>query len=148
MAEKIKVNWKVVYEKANEKLIKVFEGRNSINYYDFKEIVNEVFKELYGCELYNEDDPDAFPLNSCYAVPFKDFFGWNYTNGEIYDYDDEDGWRVRKTYIDIDDNFAICFKVFMKVWDFEFFDEDDADEVEIYKVKKIPVQTYKYERVY
>lgn len=146
MAEKIKVDWKVADKKVNEKLAKTFEEKNSITYSDFEKLVNETFKELYGYELYDgEGDEDDFPLN--YSGTFEEYFEEWYTDGEIDDYDDEDGWRIRKTYIDIDDNFAICFEVFLRVWDCEYLDEEDTDRVKIYKVKKIPVQTFKYERV-
>lgn len=128
MAKKIKVDWKVADKKVNEKL------------------VNETFKELYGCELYDGDsNEDDFPFD--YLGTFEEYFDEGYTDGEIDDYDDEDDWRTRKTYIDIGDNFAVCFEVFLRVWDCEYFDEEDTEKVKIYKVKKIPVQTYRYERV-
>lgn len=146
MAEKIKVDWKVADKKVNEKLAKALEEKNSLTYDDFEKLVNETFKELYGYKLYDGDgDEDDFPLD--YRGTLEEYFEEGYTDGEIDDYDDEDGWRLRKTYIDIDDNFAICFEVPMRVWDCEFFDEEDVDKVKIYKVKKIPVQTYRYERV-
>ena len=142
------VDWDLVDKKILEKLIKELETNLGLGYDDYKKIVNDSLIELYGCGLNENEDVDynSYPINT--TMTFYDYFSEKICDGEVDDYDDEDGWRIRKVYLDIDDNFAVCIEGETSVWDYEFFDEENEDDVKIYKVKKIPVHTFRYERVY
>ena len=133
------------YEKAVEEIkteiLKRVGNGEKMSYDILKEFATEIFKkDLKIWFKGSNGDLDDFAENT-----FNDWFHEEADNGELGDYDDEDGWRNRSIYIDGND-YSVEIEVHMRVWDCEFFDEEDSDKVKFFKVKKIAYTAYRYER--
>lgn len=133
------------YEKAIEEIkteiLKRVGNGEEMSYDILKEFATEIFKK--DLKIWIKDykgKEDSFAEDT-----FNDWFHEEADNGELRDYDDEDGWRNRSIYIDGND-YSVEIEVHMRVWDFEFFDEEDSNRVKFFKVKKIAYTAYRYER--
>lgn len=128
------------YEKAEQE----FEKEIATKVLNDEKMDYDIFKDL-AIKTY-----EKYLKNHEEAINYFNDYRFNlFMDGEIEDYDDEDGWRDRVSYIDTDDpNICIAVSVHMRVWDCEFFDEEDSDRVYFYAVKKVPYTAYRYERIY
>ena len=132
-------------EEIDKEILKRVGNGEEMSYDIFKKFSIKIFEE-YIEELYLKYGAKEGKSKKEYAEEtFDDWFREMATEGELDEYDDEDGWRTRSIYID-GDNFSAEISIPTRVWDCEFFDEEDSDEVKFYKVKKIAYTAYRYER--
>lgn len=132
------------YEKAIEEIkaeiLKRVGNGEKMSYDILKEFATEIFKKDLKIWVEKDECKEDVAEDT-----FNEWFQEEVGNGKLRDYDDEDGWRNRSIYIDGND-YSVEIEVHMRVWDYEFFDEEDSDRVKFFKVKKIAYTAYRYER--